>query len=194
MLAPTILSAEGIPHALRAVGTIPIAYIFSIIGIKAFYESFVKYDRKKMSLVFLTLVIIAGTTFNLTKYFAWWANDPVTFAAYDYDISNMAEFMKNLPKNVEKYAIIFGYSNHSLAFLTHDNKDRSIKGLYGISGDYYVIDQIYKIEAINPKSNRYVFAIQKDMFDDAKYELPRFFPDGKFFKQDGFFYYTNINL
>ncbi|MBI2643958.1 MAG: glycosyltransferase family 39 protein [Candidatus Wildermuthbacteria bacterium] len=193
MLAPTILTGEGIPHALRAVGTIPVMYIFAVLAIQPLHRYLhKKIPARKIANVFLIFILIFSAAYGYMKYFVVWAKDPATYRAYDADIASMAAFLNTIPKDIQKYALILGYSNHSLAFLTHDHKDHRIQGLYGISGNYYVIDHAENLNkiAILP-STKYIFVIQETLSKEARPILENRFPDGQFAAKDGFFYYSN---
>lgn len=194
MLSPTILSAEGLPHSLRAVGVIPIVYILSALGFKSFYDYLSeKINLKEIAQFTLVAVLIFNLIYGYTRYFVLWANDPKIAQAYDSDISAMAKFLNTQPNNVEKYAVILGYSNHQLAFLTHDKNNHPIQGLYGISGNYHVINRVENLKKIWLSSDKYVFVIQETVLKEAKPILLNFFPDGKLKARDGFFYYTNFD-
>lgn len=179
MLSPTILSAESIPHSLRAVGVIPIVYILSAVGFKSFYDYISeKINLKEMAQFALVAILIFSSVYGYTRYFVLWANDPNIARAYDSDVAAMAKFLNNQPVGVEKYAVILGYSSKSLVFLTHPI-------------NYHVIDRVENLEKIKPPSDKYVFVIQEALFNEAKPILLKSFPGEKFKTQDGFFYYTN---
>ena len=65
-LIPELLSAEGTPHALRAIGVIPPVYIFAAIGAD-FLWSLVQ-NKRALSAAMLLLVIAIGG-YDVWKYF-----------------------------------------------------------------------------------------------------------------------------
>jgi len=122
-LLPNILSTEGIPHALRSLGAMPVAMVFAGIGLVWFYEKIQKYFDDKIKnpefyprqgqlkrlkkefflalIVFLTLV--AGYEYN--KYFIRWAANPNVLNAFNSNQVELADYLNNLPANAIKYVI-----------------------------------------------------------------------------------------
>ena len=105
MLMPEFLTSEGLPHALRAIGTqVP---VFLMAGLGAFWL----YQRIKripsqsratlLSLFFLALGLSAS--FNLTKYFVFFANSTDQRGAFNEDYTNMANYLISLPPETHKY-------------------------------------------------------------------------------------------
>ena len=102
MLLPATLTTEGIPHALRTIGVIPIVYIFVAIGFYWLVEKL--YDAKIRSTSFLALIIILSVfvlspiiTFN--KYFSEWGKSPHTEGAFRQDLVDLAKKIKLIHKN-----------------------------------------------------------------------------------------------
>ncbi len=105
MLLPAVLTAEGLPHALRMIGVIPTAYIFAAIGFVWLYQKFSKYN-KKLALIVLTLFLVAPTAINFHKYYFAWAKSPHTPGAFREDLVNLANHLNNLPEETKKYLIV----------------------------------------------------------------------------------------
>ncbi len=82
MLLPGILTFEGIPHSLRVVGVMPVAFIFAGLGGWKIYqflkENIMTEKKKKLLLVasFLFLFAISFADFN--KYFFIWGKNKET--------------------------------------------------------------------------------------------------------------------
>ena len=108
-LLPNILSTEGNPHALRALGAMPAAMIFSGIGLLWLYgkiQNYVDHKRVKKEIFWLLivfLVFIAGFEFN--KYFNHWASNPRVFDAFSGNQVELANYLNGLPEEVKKYAL-----------------------------------------------------------------------------------------
>jgi len=122
-LLPNILTTEGNPHALRALGAMPAVMIFSGIGLIWFYKKIQKYfddkiknpvlDKYKNQLlrlkkeIFLFLIIflifVGARDFN--KYFNLWAFNPNVAGAFSQNQVKIVDYLNNLPKETEKYAI-----------------------------------------------------------------------------------------
>ncbi|MEK9170926.1 MAG: hypothetical protein AAB789_01250, partial [Patescibacteria group bacterium] len=122
-LLSNILTTEGAPHALRALGSMPAAMIFSGVGLIWFYKKIQKYfdDKienpvlekyknqllrlKKEFFLFLILFLIFVGVHDFNKYFNIWAFNPNVAKAFSQNQVKIADYLNNLPKETEKYAI-----------------------------------------------------------------------------------------
>ncbi len=122
-LLPNILSTEGNPHALRALGAMPVAMIFTGIGLIWLYKKIQKYfddkikdpllDKyknqllrlKKEIFLFLIIFLIFVGVYDFNKYFNLWAFNPNVNSAFSQSQVTIADYLNNLPKETEKYAI-----------------------------------------------------------------------------------------
>lgn len=122
-LLPNILSTEGNPHALRALGAMPAAMILAGIGLVWLYKKIQKYfddkiespvlDKyknqllrlKKEFFLFLIIFLIFIAAYDFNKYFNLWAFNPNVARAFSQSQVKIADYLNNLPKKVEKYAI-----------------------------------------------------------------------------------------
>lgn len=107
MLLPGILTYEGIPHALRVIGIIPVVYIFIGIGGWWAYEKLKQIIKnKKLFLVIclLFLIVVASSEFN--KYFISWAKNPNVEGAFTKKFAEIGYYLNSLPQNTQKYVIV----------------------------------------------------------------------------------------
>jgi 4-amino-4-deoxy-L-arabinose transferase-like glycosyltransferase len=107
MLLPGILTAEGIPHALRAIGVIPVVYIFAAIGGLVIYEwlkNIIKNPKPIFALCFLFFVVVAFADFN--KYFFIWAKDKNVEGAFTKKFADIGYYLNSLPAETSKYVIV----------------------------------------------------------------------------------------
>lgn len=95
MLLPAALTWEGIPHALRSIGVIPIAYIFSGMGFFAMLTATYGFFKKRkasrtLSSLLVTVFFLAAAFFPYNHYLAWGAKPEVqsAFAKKLVDIGN----------------------------------------------------------------------------------------------------------
>lgn len=112
MLSPEFLTAEGNPHALRAIGTLPFVFIFAALILNYFFEYAEKYGRffqKIVFAIFLFMLLFIGS-FNSIKYFSFWAKRPETAEAFDYYLVEIANYFKKLPSSTEKYFVSDEYT------------------------------------------------------------------------------------
>lgn len=104
-LLPNVLSTEGNPHALRALGAMPAAMVFAGIGLIWLYKKIQNYLSKKE--VFLALIVflvfIAGYEYN--NYFVRWAGSPNTAAAFAKNQMELADYLNGLSPEIKKYVI-----------------------------------------------------------------------------------------
>lgn len=109
MLLPAVLTYEGMPHALRAIGIIPVVYILSALGGYWLFEkiSSAKIKGAKYLAIFLLIFIIVYPGLkNFNKYFFDWAKRPETASAFSYDYVKIGEYLNTLPEQVKKYVIV----------------------------------------------------------------------------------------
>jgi len=116
MILPGALTYEGMPHALRTIGIIPVLYIFAALG---GYWIFQKIKSRKWFclkpenkfLKFFVYFIITFLFFSLftaqfLKYFDSWAKNPNTPGAFTERFVRIGKTLNSLPDKVEKYIIV----------------------------------------------------------------------------------------
>ena len=107
MLLPGILTYEGIPHALRTIGVIPVVCIFAGFGFWKIYRWFDKNTRRKRLLLaaaFLFLLMTGIVEFD--KYFNKWGKHPEVRNAFSADYVEIGNFLNSLPAETQKYVIV----------------------------------------------------------------------------------------
>lgn len=107
MLLPGILTYEGIPHALRTIGVIPVVYIFAGLGGWEVYHWFDKNTRHKKLLLlasFLFLFMLGFSEFD--KYFIKWAKNPEVENAFSKDYVEIGNYLNSLSPEIQKYVIV----------------------------------------------------------------------------------------
>ena len=122
-LLPNILASEGNPHALRAIGAMPAAMIFSGMGLFWLYKRCQQYlddkiknlslDRYKNQLLrlkkecfflFIAFLFFVGG-YNFNEYFTRWAFNPNVADAFSQSQVKIADYLNSLPKETDKYAL-----------------------------------------------------------------------------------------
>ena len=122
MLIPTVISNEGIPHALRSLAVVPAVMIFAALGLEEiikkisdwlqrtseqFPEKIKQMPRIKKELIvllFLFLASIASQTFN--QYFFRWASNPNVANAFSENYVEIGKYLNTLAKEIPKYVIV----------------------------------------------------------------------------------------
>lgn len=111
MLMPGFLSGEGVPHALRTIGVIPVAYIFAAIGAYWFvFDFFGRVCKTKRDfyvfVMCLILFVVALTYASYDIYFNKWGKNQETRGAFTVDLSNLGDYLNSLPDNTNKYVVV----------------------------------------------------------------------------------------
>jgi len=102
-LLPVIISAEGLPHALRAIMAIgPVMILAGWGGIYIFEK--IKNWRPARVLFAAILLFIAFESFD--KYFLNWAPAPQVYFAFAADSVELGEDLNALPKELPKYVVV----------------------------------------------------------------------------------------
>lgn len=138
MLMPEFLTEEGLPHALRSIGTQAPVFLMAALALTLL----LKRARQAMpgtrlvltSIVFLTLLL--GATINLTKYFVFFAQSPEQAGAFNKNFRNIADYILSLPPETTKYIVPNGggrmvdnglpVSAQSIVFLTHHKAEHVV--------------------------------------------------------------------
>lgn len=105
MLLPSILTYEGLPHALRAIGSIPFVFIFSGIGFNFTYEKLKEFNLKYLNII-LALFIILVMAFEFNKYFIKWGPNPAVADAFSQNLVDIGNYLNNSPKDAQKYILV----------------------------------------------------------------------------------------
>ncbi len=136
MLLPGILTYEGLPHALRTIGALPAALLIATFAIEKIFNFLSNLPLNKFRFPFILLgyitlifLVVWSGFVGLKTYFVDWANAPQIHAAFSQNFKNMALYLNNLPKNVNKYVVAnaggqimddgLPVSAHVIKLLTH---------------------------------------------------------------------------
>lgn len=132
MLVPEFLTEEGLPHALRSIGTQPAVFLIAAIPFLWIGE-WIKRVGPGTRVAILSstaalLIIVAG--WNLGKYFVFFAGNPSARGAFNENFSNMAAYANTLPEYQNAYILPnaggvmidngLPITAQPILFLTHD--------------------------------------------------------------------------
>ncbi|MEI7749535.1 MAG: glycosyltransferase family 39 protein [Candidatus Moraniibacteriota bacterium] len=126
MLAPEFLTNEGLPHALRSIGTQPAVFLFATIPLLFLFRkaSHSKGGTKVAILITLTLILGVSASWNIVKYFVFWRNRPEQHTSFNENYRNMAEYLVSLPKETQKYVVPDSFiAVQPIIFLTDGRTD-----------------------------------------------------------------------
>jgi 4-amino-4-deoxy-L-arabinose transferase-like glycosyltransferase len=107
MLLPGVLTYEGLPHALRVIGVIPVVYIFAGLGGWTTYQWFKGNTEYRKLLVFTSLLFLFTVAFiQYNKYFIKWGRNPEVLGAFSRNYVEMGNYLNSLPQGTQKYVIV----------------------------------------------------------------------------------------
>ncbi len=108
MLMPEFLTDEGLPHALRSIGTqMPVFLMATMTAFWIFNKALRSQPGTKVALLsILTVSLFLSATFNLTKYFVFFASSTHASGAFNENYRNMADYLLSLPDTTRKYVLI----------------------------------------------------------------------------------------
>lgn len=154
---PELLTAEGIPHALRLVGIIPVVYVWVGEGLSWLLE---KINHKKVFWVGFSLLLLVGTANTIWRYFIILPNSVEARSAYAEDMVELAKEIKMAPRKEKNILIVGEYGTKTVDFIKHSSVN---------TYERYELYDIQKIElSHNEKFNIY---IQKDWISEADNQL-----------------------
>lgn len=132
-LAPTVLSNEGIPHALRAIMVAPPVYIFAAEGLWWLFswlkQSYAARDKRMLcvphfltpgshghdrctsrstAVAFFTLAafLLAVAAHDASAYFRTWGQHPFTAAAFNENYADVAKRINDLPEGTSVFVLV----------------------------------------------------------------------------------------
>ncbi|NTW30327.1 MAG: hypothetical protein HGB34_00490 [Candidatus Moranbacteria bacterium] len=129
MLAPEFLTDEGLPHALRAIGTQPFVFAFATIPLVFLFRKASRSGGGTKVALAITLMLIfsVSAVWNVSKYFLLFANRPEQHAAFSESYKNMADYLISLPEETKKYVVPeYFVAVQPIVFLT-DGKVRNLE-------------------------------------------------------------------
>ncbi len=107
MLLPGVLTAEGIPHALRILGVVPVVYIFAAIGGIKIYSWFYRNTlRKKLLFLAVSLFLLTVGLIQFNEYFVRWGDTKEIKDAFSTNFVEIGKYLNTLPDDIKKYVIV----------------------------------------------------------------------------------------
>ncbi len=134
MLLPAALTAESLPHALRAVGAMPAVFIIAAVGINYFlsrwYATFpVNGPARNFGASLIALLLVLTAFQGYKQYFVAWAQDPKTYEAYAEDMVQAAYYLNqygikgNSAEQTSNFLVVDGYSVKTIEYLARKKAD-----------------------------------------------------------------------
>lgn len=125
MMLPALLTAEGLPHALRSIGTAASVFTLAAIGINylltRWYQTFpVNAPARNLAVVMISFLLVLTLIQGWRQYFVAWAEDPATYEAYSENINQIGKYLLANGKAQPSYLIAGGYESMPAEYLTAD--------------------------------------------------------------------------
>ena len=107
MLSPEFLTDEGLPHALRSIGTLPAVFLIATLTFEFFLESAKNRTLifKKVTATLIVLMIASIGAFNSIKYHYFWARKEKVALSFNKNLTDAGRYIKSLPASYERYVI-----------------------------------------------------------------------------------------
>jgi 4-amino-4-deoxy-L-arabinose transferase-like glycosyltransferase len=133
MMLPAALTAEGLPHGLRSIGSAPAVMILAAIGLSYFigrwYAIFpINSLARNIGLALILLLLSATLVQGYFSYFRAWAGSPATYEAYADDMVAIANHFNGKLSGVgqtEVFMVVDGYSIRTIDYLTRSKAEYS---------------------------------------------------------------------
>ena len=123
MLLPEVLSAQGIPHAMRAIGALPAVLILAALGtnwlIEAWYRYFPIRPVARVTGLAALAILLGGTAYGAyQEYFVAWAQSPQIDRAFASDTVAISTYLNSDHFTGPTYVVIGGYADQTIQYLT----------------------------------------------------------------------------
>lgn len=155
---PELLTSEGIPHALRIVGVIPVVFLWAAIGLNWVLE---KTKIKQTMYVGMAAILIVSGAAGFYKYFVQFPSFSEAREAYAENMVQIARDINKQEKGTKVILIASEYGTKTIEFITYPTKP-DIKRY-----------EVYNIKDLKLPSSHYKIYIEKGWKDDALKELQK---------------------
>lgn len=155
---PEILTSEGIPHALRMVGVIPVVFLWSALGLEWILK---KFKVKRALYTGMLLIFIISGTAGFYRYFILFPQFSESREAYAENMAEIARDIKKQPKGTKIILIAGEYGTKTVEFITYPDKP---------SIDRY---EVYTIKNLTLPTGPYKMYVEREWKDDAVRELEK---------------------
>lgn len=172
MLAPELVSAEAIPHGLRAIGAIAPVFFFPALMLDFFWKKISNLPKliKIILLFILTISLSIGLLYDYYLYFKISANSPDFYYAYRSDLTVVSNYLNMRNLKEKTYLSLDEYSVQTPEFLTAKNNQ-----------PYILVDPAENYQIKLNKNDQIIFT-QSTIFDAKKFE--EYNPEAKIIKKE----------
>ncbi len=181
MLIPVVTTAEGIPHGLRSIGTIPVVFILAAFGINYVmqlatkiadkYWPFLKAWQQQfvLALKYLTIAcfVIALASQTYILYFVYAANSPENFYSFRSDLTVVSKYLNEFGSKSNTYLILDKFSIQTVDYMTSPDRHHPFPDQYQ---PYKQVDPENSWELSGLKSGDRIVFTQSSIFDIKKFK------------------------
>jgi 4-amino-4-deoxy-L-arabinose transferase-like glycosyltransferase len=161
MLVPSITTAEGIPHGLRSIGTMPWVYIITAVTMFEFAKRvLLLWHPQWMEKLYALVVVLFFATLAFTaytQYFVYAYNSPENFEAFRSDLTTVSNYLNAHPDKRHNFLVLDGFSEMTVDYLTTTSNN-----------SYVIVDPQDSAKLNLQKGDRVIFA-QSSLGDAVNY-------------------------
>ncbi len=107
MSLPAILTSEGLPHALRAIGLIPPAFILAGLGLNLIWNWLEKqFQNKRAAGAVIIGLLIIIMIFEGWRYFGLWAKNNNVQLAFNQTSKEIGNYLNDQSTGIKKYVLV----------------------------------------------------------------------------------------
>ncbi|MDD3480655.1 MAG: glycosyltransferase family 39 protein [Patescibacteria group bacterium] len=143
MSLPMILTAEGIPHALRLVGVMPVVFIWVALGIKWVAD---RIKPKNIRYAFIVLILLLSGVLGFKRYFIDFPNTLEAHEAYSEDMVAIANDLTENGQGRQNILVVGEFGTKTIDYIIDDKnvsylryETYNIADNLELSGDSYTI-------------------------------------------------------
>ena len=155
---PELLTSEGIPHALRIVGVIPVVFLWAALGLDWILTK-VKAKYALYTGMILLIIISGGASFY--KYFVLFPSYSDSREAYAENMVEVARDIKKQPKDTEIILLMGEYGTKTVQFITYPDKPNIHRY------------ETYNIKDLKLPKKHYKMYVEREWKETAAKELAR---------------------
>lgn len=193
MLIPVVTTAEGIPHGLRSIGTIPAVFILSAIGLALvaqhaqrvtdkywpFLSNFQQQCITTFKYVTITCFVLALTSQAYILYFIYAANSPENFYAFRSDLTVVSQYLNEHGNRNTTYLVLDKFSIQTVDYFTALDAAHPENP---INQPYKQVDPENVWELTGLKAGDKIVFTQSSIFDIKKFK--QYHPDIRLERED----------
>ena len=127
LLVPSILGVKEVPHSLRAIGVMPVLFLFPALGIEGEFRFLAGRAARLhravplVSMILAALLLVSGGVHAGWDYFARWGNQAAPYYENDNDLADAARTLNATDTGeADLFASSIHYRHPTMAFLAED--------------------------------------------------------------------------